>query len=66
MNVRKCDKCKKEIIESPMQAVSFPIVYVEVLKNYACAIYTNGNDKVDLCPKCQHEVYNFIFGEAKK
>lgn len=67
MQVRICDKCKIQFVEFPMQAVRFPVVEVRANPCYANDIYNNGKwNNVDLCPNCQHDVYDFIFKEGKE
>lgn len=63
MQVRICDKCKKQYGAFPEQAVRFPIVKVNVTRNYAACIHNNESSKVDLCSDCQKAVYEFIFGK---
>ena len=65
MNIKICDKCKEQFGTFPMQAVRFPVVSVRVIRNYACEVYDGKWSSIDLCPKCQHEVYEFIFGEVQ-
>jgi len=59
MEVRICDKCKKQYGTFPEQAVHFPIVNVNVTQSYSAL-------KVDLCSDCQKAVYDFIFGKEEE
>lgn len=66
MQVRICDKCKKQCGTFPEQDVQFPIVKVNVTRNYATCIHNNEFEKVDLCSNCQKAVYEFIFGKEEE
>jgi hypothetical protein len=66
MRVRICDKCKRQFGTFSEQAVQFPIVKVNVTRNYAACIHDNEFEKVDLCSNCQKAVYEFIFGKREK
>jgi hypothetical protein len=66
MQVTICDKCKKQFVTFPEQAVRFPIVEVNVTRNYAACIHNDENSKVDLCSNCQKAVYEFIFGKVEE
>lgn len=57
-----CDKCKKQYRTFPEQAVRFPIVKVNVTRNYTACI-NDIEQIVDLCSDCQKAVYEFIFGK---
>lgn len=63
MQVTICDKCKKQYGTFHEQAVRFPIVEVNVIRE--SAVYFQ-DKKVDLCPDCQKAVYEFIFGKEWK
>lgn len=65
MQVRICDKCKKQYGTFPEQAVRFPIVKVNVARNYAACIHNN-EFGVDLCSDCQKAVYEFVFGKEEE
>jgi hypothetical protein len=41
MQVRICDKCKMQYGTFPEQAVRFPIVKVNVTRNYAACVHDN-------------------------
>jgi hypothetical protein len=66
MQVKICDKCHKQFGTFPEQAVQFPIVKVNVTRNYAACIHDNEFAKVDLCSDCQKAVYEFIFGKEEE
>lgn len=66
MQVTICDKCKKQFVTFPEQAVRFPIVEVNVTRNYAACIHNDEFAKVDLCSDCQKAVYEFIFGKEEE
>lgn len=59
MQVKICDKCKRQYCTFPEKAVRFPIVNVNVTQSYA-------DCKVDLCSNCQKAVYEFIFGKVEE
>lgn len=66
MQVRICDKCHKQYGTFPEQAVRFPIVKVNVTRNYAALAHNDEFAKVDLCSNCQKAVYDFIFGKENE
>lgn len=57
MNIRVCDRCKKRLNkDNPMGNVKFPVVMIRIKRG------AYDEDIVDLCEKCEDEVYKYIFG----
>ena len=55
--MRKCDRCDKELGDyGYMSQVNFPLVYVSY-----CVGLPIHSENADLCSKCQHDIYNYIF-----
>lgn len=57
--MRKCDRCGKELGNYGymyMSQVNFPLVYVSY-----CVGFPMHSENADLCSKCQHDIYNYIF-----
>lgn len=54
---RYCDKCKREL---PLMVGIGGMVLTVTVKDILTP------KSVDLCPDCQREVYNFVFGEESK
>lgn len=64
MKVRMCDRCKRLLDDEFTHLSEFPKARVQVCKNYSVSIHSEtGYESVDLCWRCQAEIYEFIFGD---
>ena len=65
MQIRVCDRCKKQLPDgNPLSNVHFPQIVVRVRHGIfpTGASCGDGSEPVDLCAKCENDVYKFIFG----
>ena len=59
MRITKCDRCGAEIKQCPELKIK-----VEVIRERHGSCYTS--NRLDLCQKCEDEVYDFIFKKEPK
>ena len=52
-----CDKCGTEIIDAET-LMHYPYVKISCIKDKS---HIHGRHEVDLCAKCQKDVYDFIY-----
>ena len=62
MKTTKCDRCGKDIpyVPSYMNVAKQGVVYPKIIMSIYDPL-TQSAREVDLCNKCEYDVYNYIF-----
>ena len=59
MKIVRCDRCGEEIEKCPELKIK-----VDVIREFRGSCYQS--NRLDLCQKCEDEVYDFIFKKEPK